>query len=320
MACDGLTITQMAKQLNDKSVVTPSVYLANVRGKYKTRAFWTYESVRNILINRIYTGDTEAFKSHVVKIGSNNVKQIPPNEREVIECTHEAIVSREEYFKANSVVKTKKKTERSTPTSKSVLNTYLACGHCGNKLMKGKVGSKNFICASHRYLSNSKCADVRANDEQIQKVVLNAINQQLALVDQIASGVRSEKRKDSSKKNRLINERNLLAKKVKEYDSKKLSLYEQFINKDIDKVEYTDQKEILFSQEQEDVTKISILEIEITELELGEDVYPSIQVDSSFNVDDLGLDIMKTFIDKIIVYSYDSINIVWNFQSNIYNK
>ena len=56
-AASGKTITEIARKLNDLGIKTPSVYLAPVRGKYKTREFWTFESVRNILANRIYTGD-----------------------------------------------------------------------------------------------------------------------------------------------------------------------------------------------------------------------------------------------------------------------
>ena len=69
-AASGITITQIAQQLNREGITTPSVYLASIRGKYKTRSFWTYESVRNILHNRIYTGDTIPFKSSVVRVAA----------------------------------------------------------------------------------------------------------------------------------------------------------------------------------------------------------------------------------------------------------
>ena len=73
-AAAGITVTNIAQRLNIASIPTPSVYLADIRGKYKTRSSWSYESVRNILFNRIYTGDTVPFKSHVVLVGSNHVK------------------------------------------------------------------------------------------------------------------------------------------------------------------------------------------------------------------------------------------------------
>ena len=72
---------------------------------------WSYESVRNILSNRIYTGDTVPFKSHVVRVGSNHVKQVPEEMRQIIPDTHEAIVSRERYYRALTVIKSVKRVE-----------------------------------------------------------------------------------------------------------------------------------------------------------------------------------------------------------------
>lgn len=96
----GMTVTQIARKLNDEHVTTPSVYLASVRGKYKTCAQWSYVSVKNILTNRIYTGDTVPFKSHVVRVRSDLVRQIPEELWEIIPDTHEAVISRELYYQA----------------------------------------------------------------------------------------------------------------------------------------------------------------------------------------------------------------------------
>lgn len=94
LAASGTTVSQIAKLFNEEKVITPSKHLAPLLPNYKIYEHWSYESVRNILTNRIYTGDTETYKSHVVKVGSDRVKQIPEKERTVVEDTHEPIVSR----------------------------------------------------------------------------------------------------------------------------------------------------------------------------------------------------------------------------------
>ena len=53
-ASQGISITQIAQRLNASGTETPSSYLAKVRGRYKVRKFWTYESVRNILLSLIH--------------------------------------------------------------------------------------------------------------------------------------------------------------------------------------------------------------------------------------------------------------------------
>lgn len=119
LACEGNTISQIAKRLNMEQVITPSKYLA--RPNYKVVERWGYESVRNILSNRIYIGDTEGYKSHVVKVGSNQVKLIPEDERLVIKNTHEALVSRGDYQKAKEVVKSNVKSKKNCEISREIV-------------------------------------------------------------------------------------------------------------------------------------------------------------------------------------------------------
>ena len=76
-AASGIPVTKIALRLNESNIATPSQYLSKVRGNYKIKTTWSYESIRNILQNRIYTGDTVPFKSHVVRVGSDRVKPIP---------------------------------------------------------------------------------------------------------------------------------------------------------------------------------------------------------------------------------------------------
>ena len=173
-AAEGLTVSKIAYKLNENKVTTPSVYLAPIRGKYKTRPFWSYESVRNIIRNRIYTGDTVPFKSHVVRVGSDNVKQIPEAMQEVIPCTHEPIISRELYYQAAKVIKSNVKSPRKE--ERYLFTSYLFCSCCGNRLAKGKASNKNWLCASSRYDPELECGQVRIREEDLKKVVLHALS------------------------------------------------------------------------------------------------------------------------------------------------
>lgn len=180
-AAAGITITQIARKLNEAQVVTPSVYLASVMGKYKTRAVWTFESVRNILANRIYTGDTVPFKSHVVRVGSDRVKQIPEELQQVILNTHEAIISRELFYQDRTVIKSKKKSKASPHPNP--FRFLLVCGCCGNRLSNSKPQNKNWICVTHRYNPGSDCEKVRFREDKLTEIVLRAINVRFKMLD-----------------------------------------------------------------------------------------------------------------------------------------
>ena len=179
----GTPYSEIAKRLNADNVPTPSVYLASVRGKYKTRNVWTFESVRNILQNRIYTGDTIPFKSHVVRVGSDQTKAIPEDQQIVIPNTPEAIVSRGLFFQARNAQR-RYAPRTADPTRQPYLFTsLLVCGCCGNRLVRGKAQNKDWRCTTHRYAPTADCKDVRFNDEKLSGIVLRAIQTQSKLLD-----------------------------------------------------------------------------------------------------------------------------------------
>lgn len=138
LASEGTTFTAIAQMLNNEGILTPSVYLAKVRGKYKTQAKWSFESVRNIILNRIYTGDTVPFKSHVVRVGSDRTKAIPVDQQIIIPNTHEAIISRELFYQAHNAQK-RYAPRKTDPNRESYLFTSkLVCGCCGKKTGSGE--------------------------------------------------------------------------------------------------------------------------------------------------------------------------------------
>ena len=115
-----------------------------------------------------------SYKSHVTRIGSNQVKQIPVSERVVIENTHEAIISSEDFEKAREVVKVTK-AKSSSNGKNSILTGYLECGCCGGKLTKGKASNHNFLCVNARYRTDSGCRTVRIEEKRIQEILLNGL-------------------------------------------------------------------------------------------------------------------------------------------------
>ena len=226
LAKQGVTVTQIAQKMNEEKVLTPSVYLASVRGKYKTRDFWTFESVRNILINRIYTGDTVPFKSRVVRIGSNRVKMIPEEEQIVLPDTHEAIISREIYYQARSVIKTNKKTK--TGAAPNVFSGYLVCGCCGNKLSKGRPTNKNWLCATARYTEETECKAIRLNEAMMKEKLLTAVQLQCNLADAKLKQTRHEQDKTQEEIDSLTWELKQKQRNLDENASRLMELLEDY--------------------------------------------------------------------------------------------
>lgn len=320
MACDGQTITQICRRLNEEKIPTPSVYLAAVRGKYPTRAFWTYDSVRNILGNRIYTGDTEPFKSHVVKVGSKRVKSIPEAERVVLPDTHEALISRETFFRAREVVKSNVKTP--SKGAASVLSSFLVCGCCGNKLTKGKRQNKTFLCASARYDPSSDCKKVRCEEEKMKAILLNAIRQQCRLADEQVKLIRSAAKARQSEADSLTVGLRHHRRALESAQNAKMALYEEFIGGKLDREAYLKKKSTLNEKEQTAKLQLALLEERRNALAQAQEQNDAVQEEQDVlskyqDISELDEKLMRELVKNVIIFPNGHVEIVWNFNDFI---
>lgn len=308
-ACNGIKVAQIAKQLNAEEITTPSAYLAKTRGNYKIRNFWTYESVRNILTNRIYTGDTEPYKSHVRKIGSKRVQHIPPQEREVIANTHEAIVSREMYFDAQEVIQ-KHAVKIKKEESVSVLANYLVCGCCGNKLHKGRASNQNYKCATARYLPTAACALVRCKDAEIQQKVLHAIQCHAGMHVDMTQG-NAPKLQGSTATQKVRMELQKLSTQQEECRKGKVQLYERFINQKIDKTEFVHEKEQLSARESALKDEIAMHKAQMQGAMQISAQNHTMQMPA---MSTLTPQMMAAFVKRVIIMPDGTIELEWNFR------
>lgn len=317
MACEGYTITQIARALNDDGVTTPSVYLSKVRGKYKTRSFWTYESVRNILANRIYTGDTVPFKSHVVKIGSDRVKHLPEAEQIVIPQTHEAIISREMFYQARTVIKSNVKSP--SQGKSSVLSSYLVCGCCNNKLTKGKPQNKTFLCASARYNTDSGCADIRCSEAKLTDILIRAIRQQCMMMELHIKVTKSAIKAQKSEADAIRTQMHQQKRLMEAAQAAKMELYESYVAGDCSKEDYLKKKSELNTQEESAKMQLTLLEERQERLTASHASESSLSheenmVSRYMNLTELDDNLMRELVKKIVVFPDGSVNIVWNFK------
>lgn len=320
-ASNGMTITNIARLMNEKHIPTPSMHLSKYRSKnYRIRTFWNFESVRNILANRIYTGDTEPFKSHVVRVGSNNVKMIPEEERLVIPNTHEAIISRELFYQAKAAIHSRKKSK-----GKRINNPFtslLVCSCCGNKLQKGKEKNKNWLCSSARYYSEIGCADIRIDNSTLYDVVLRAIVTQCRLVDTHLKELSKNTEAFKTKQELLQSEYRKIKRQLEKIMSSKMNLYEEYATGNLSKEDYLKKKADGASAETELKTKASVIKQRLAQnekdiLENSEVSEAAKQMTGYNEISELTPELTKELIKKITVYPDNVINIEWNYIDEI---
>lgn len=316
LAVSGMTISEIAKLFNDEKVTTPSVYLAEVRGKYKTYEYWTFESVKNILINRIYTGDTVPFKSHVVKVGSNRVKMIPEEEQIVIPDTHEAIISREMFYQARLVIKSNKKTK--SGKTKNPLSGYLVCGCCGHKLTKGRTTNKNWLCATARYTDDTECGCIRLNEAAMKEKLLSAIRLQCKVADASLESARSQQNKEVAVLDTLKWDLRKQERTMDEGKDELMSIMDAYYDGKITKEIFMEQKLLIKNKEEELSQKIEETKAQMAAVKKKISDQLASESDAGRivkhqDVTELDEGIMNELVNRIIVYPNNAVHIEWNF-------
>ena len=319
-AASGITITNIARMLNEQKVTTPSVYLVSVRGKYKTYQYWSYESVRNILLNRIYTGDTVPYKSHVVRVGSDRVKMIPEELQIVIPCTHEAIISRSLYYQAREVVKTHKKTRQIGCNYN--FTSLLFCGCCGNRLLRGKRQNKSWRCVTHRYTDNTDCGKVVVNDAELEQIVVRAVNTQCELLDIKISQLKKSSNITKNKEQIMKNECRSLRLKIEHAETKTLRFYEDYVEGRITKEDFIATKNKNGNETEQLKLQLTVAERKLKELqeELRESknqILDSKMVMRHQEIQNLTPELAKELIKRITIYPDGKIHIEWNFSDGL---
>jgi hypothetical protein len=99
----------IALHLNEHGVISPSDYKRQNGLKYKnaaitdTRPLWTGVGIDVILRNRIYTGDMVQGKTRMKNYKIHIQEKLSEDKWFIVEDTHEAIISREDYDKAGQL-------------------------------------------------------------------------------------------------------------------------------------------------------------------------------------------------------------------------
>lgn len=319
-AAEGITVTQIACRLNTAGVQTPSMYLKNIRGNYRVSQYWSFDSIKNILINRIYTGDTVPFKSHVVKVGSNRVKLLPEDEQMVIPDTHEAIISRELFYQSRCVIKSNTKSKSGGPSS--LFSTYLVCGCCGNKLQKGRKTNQTFRCATARYAPDSSCADVQIREKQLADVLLRAIQSQCDMVDAKVQTAKAVRKGSLSEQAGLQNELQKQKKKVEKSQTQVIQDYEAYIDGKLSKDAFLRKKAELKEAESLAQMQVALLTKQLEQLQADTKSAESViraanPLNKHIHIKELTSDLLREFIQQITVYPEGAIHIVWNYKDEL---
>lgn len=321
-ALEGSNTSQIARSLNDDGIPTPGQYFKSKHPDKKKfsnmseKISWETVMVYNILKNLVYTGTLVSRKMKSCGVGS---KKRVVNEPIIVEETHEAIVSKEDFELAQKVIRGGER----NPTRKQhdyPLKGLVRCGNCKRAMTrrKNKAGIRYFQCTHSVNNGNTDCPVGRSFPEMdIEKVIFNAITQFLTLAQKEAiqnrevGDLRKSAIKECAEKIRFLQKQN------EQHKASKLRLYEKYAAGSITKEAYIQQKAATDAKIAENDEAIQRSHERMKELD-SETACSDEKLDAVCkqyaDCKALTYELTHAFISAVYIYDLDNIEIVWKFK------
>ena len=186
MYSSGIGIRKICSVLESEKIENPSVYLFKARGSRSGNPnlndpyHWAKTTLRKILCNQAYCGDTVNFKTYSK---SNKLKKRLKNDPEdilIFENTHEAIIDRKTFEVVQKHFEGRKRPDIQGEMDKYA--GYLFCGECGARLYLHRAFSidpeKNFFqCGTYQTKGKTHCTAHYISESVVDEIVLTNLRQ-----------------------------------------------------------------------------------------------------------------------------------------------
>lgn len=329
---EGLGKIAICHKLNDLGVLNPTGHKKlelkqnyNNYGIQDNTYTWTPSTVRNILNNEVYIGNTVQGKRRTKSYKVHKVETVPKEEWVRVENTHEPIIDKETFQKAQEM--SRRDTKASQRTERlSVWAGFLKCADCKRAMNKKSSTSRSgsiyeyYICSTYRKKSNNLCTKHSISVKKLERAVLKAINLHIDLLintEEIEKQINEntyQNTKNKNIQNMIVTKQNEISK----ISNFKRRLYEDWKNEDITREEYLEYK-------QKYENDIKRLKQNVVRLKNEKQKYES--QNQSHNewieefkkqkgISELSRDIMMELIDCIYVHENGNITIKFKFEDD----
>ncbi|MCI5584761.1 MAG: recombinase family protein [Lachnospiraceae bacterium] len=296
-AADGVKKGDIAKRLNDRGEPTVIEHMnmvgVNKRSfRPKEKKLWSITTIRDTLKNEVYIGTTVWNKTRRVTTGSTRCVKNPKSEWQRIENTHEAIISKELFEKANEMAFTGKK-GRTIPAPVAPL---FYCGSCG-RAMSLNGSNKGYRCRVAAVSGAPECQLVKRNRIELEQMTMEQA--QARAKEELAQ---LEKNKAIWRHNtREWKGTDALRDKEEKLSSKKLKAYEQYKAGKLDHTTYITKRDEISSKLE--AVRLDLAEIERKAKEGEYNLTASIEIEKKLRE----VIALEAFDKKIILYVIEKI-------------
>ena len=315
----GDSCIKIAQDLTEAGVITPLKYRVLYRdnfsdtGAARATDCWNYTTVKRIIKNQVYLGNTLLGKTRKASIKSRRKISIPQEDWAITSNTHEPLVDQMTFDKAQANLgKGSRDYRQYDQVRKSIFGGIAVCSRCGYSLCssgtvyKGEREKYWFLSCNHKSKRfENPCEGVNIKYADLLEVVRQDLNSLIKLADKEISKLVNQVLEE-------INDES--AKKVREAKIEKAKARLNVINRTIGKL-YTDNAEGKLADSRLEVM-VADLEKEASGLEKALEVLcappPDDDIRSNYKrffdlakqystVEVLDRDTLLTFVEKIEV-------------------
>ena len=247
---EGHSCPKIAQLLNDMDVLTPNNYKYSkgivATKRYGKRVLWYSELVKSVLDNATYAGYTINGRTKTLPNLGYMVEKQPENDWIVVQGTHEAIVSEEDYKEVQRLlneIRTKRKNYKSNEKriewakQENIFKGILYCAECGRKLKRHAYfnASKETIYNSFfcRYCKNTLPKNERPKcltQMKIEVIVSNTISKYIEMFtdDQSLKARAKAINETTSKQDATVSELTGCKRKLSKINNRLTTLYTHY--------------------------------------------------------------------------------------------
>ena len=244
----GIGNTLIAKELNERCILTPSEYNYKIlkiipTGK-KISKEWTPSMIGKILDNRVYCGDLVQNKTHGI---SYKVQKRVKNSEEqyiIVENTHEPIIDKERFYNIQELRKSRKFNWNKRVEEIDIFDGLILCSSCESpmtRILTNKKEVTEIPIKKYAYrcniCNNNKEKDFYIKVDTLKTCVFRSIKYHIDLLNDFENAKKAIK-KNTEYTDILKNNIENMKNELEEIEKQKMNNYEKWKNNEINEIEY----------------------------------------------------------------------------------
>ena len=277
--------------------------------------------VRNILTQEMYYGAVVGHKREKVVPCGKTTRAVPKDKQIIIEGCHDPIVSKEEWLKAQEVIRPMKTPER-TGGRNYPLKGVVRCGCCGRKLQYNNDQRKTplFKCVASLNNPNAECYTKRIPAVPINDAVFEAIQRMMECMDTVEQKAKKASRISVDQSVDAVKQIRGLQMELESCEAQKMDNIERLNTGEITKEKYLEERTVLNERV---VTLKKALE-EMLKRKQEADATEDPEFERFLGAGkkyrhqtELTNEMVKAFVDTVLIYEPGRIEIKWKFSDKV---